>query len=152
MRYHALAALLRYNALSVSCILSFSVSQIQPTPYGFRRSGWRQRPWWWVVVAMIPSLSTYLWLKCHPTYVPFQHQLQSPENYHCTQYIRICACTKRIHCILLISHRTYLWIWERQGRRPVGSRWEEVLYTARLKHLVHVRIMCRLKTLRPGSC
>jgi hypothetical protein len=29
MRYHALAALLRYNALSVSCLLSFSVSSNQ---------------------------------------------------------------------------------------------------------------------------
>jgi len=29
MRYHALAALLRYNALSVSCFLSFSVSSNQ---------------------------------------------------------------------------------------------------------------------------
>jgi hypothetical protein len=33
MRYIALAALLRYNALSVSCIFSFLFPQIKPTAY-----------------------------------------------------------------------------------------------------------------------
>ena len=49
---------------------------------------------------LLPCFLLYL-LKCHPTYVPVHHLLQSPENYHCTQNIRICACKKRIRRIRL---------------------------------------------------
>jgi len=138
----------------------FLFSQIQPTPYGFRKSDGRQYPW--VVVAMAPShLPTCDLITCHPTYVPIQHQLQSRSaTTHClhiicgtvrvkSKYASVCFCRSLRGAS---QHRSWGWIWGHQGRRPVGSRWEEVLYTARLKHLVHVRIMCRLKTLRPGSC
>ena len=105
----------------------------------------------WLLPWFLFYLPTCNLITCHPTYVPFRHQLQSPENYPTAHKISVyCACKKRIRRILLTSHRTskhwsWGWIWGRQGRRPVGSRWEEVLYTARLKYLVHVRIMCRLK-------
>ena len=57
----------------------------------------------WLLAWFLLYLPTCDLLKCHPTYVPFQHQLQSPQSYHCTQNIRICACKKRIRRILFTS-------------------------------------------------
>jgi len=124
---------------------SFVFCFLKPSPLPMVSTGraWDSAPGAeWLLPCFLLYLPTCDLLKCHPTYVPFRHQLQTPENYHCTQYIRICACKKRIRRILLTSHRTCLhcswwWIWGRQGRRPVGSRWEEVLYLARLKHWFH---------------
>ena len=152
MCYHALAAL-RYNALSVSCFLSFSVTSNQSHCLWFSQVRRKTVP---LSGCCHASFSIYLLVTR-----AFRHQLQSRSaTTHCLHIIcgivRVRSKYASVYFCRSIrgasQHRSWGWIWGRQGRRPVGSRWEEVLYTARLKHLVHVRIMCRLKTLRPGSC
>ena len=48
--------------------------------------------WWLLAWFLLYLLVTYF--KCHPTYMPSQHQLQSPESYHAlpTYYL----CTVRV--------------------------------------------------------
>ena len=144
MRYNALAALW-YNALSRSCILSFSVSSNQAHCLCLSaRQAEDSAPgaeWLLAWFLLIYLLVTYLNAILHTC---LSNTSCSPRRatMHCLHTIRICVCKKRIRRILFTSlrtckHRSWLWIWGRQGPRPVCSRWEEVLYLARLKHWFH---------------
>jgi hypothetical protein len=144
MRYNALAAL-RYNALSLSGksgILSFSVSSNQAhclCLYASRAEdsapGEKWLLPWFILIYHSCDLIT-----CHPTYLPFQHQLHSPESYNtlpayhpCTVRVKSKYASVRLCRELrwVSQHRSWGWIWGSQEPRPVGSRWEEVLYLAR---------------------
>ena len=48
----------------------------------------------WLLAWFLLYLPTCDLFGCHPTYMPFQHQLQSPECYHYTQTIRVLCVYK----------------------------------------------------------
>ena len=99
MRYHALAAL-RHNALSVSCFLSFSVSSNQAHCLCLYASQTEDSAPGWLLPWFLFYLPTCALSAILHTCLSI-NLLQSPENYHCTQNIRICACKKRIRRIRL---------------------------------------------------
>jgi hypothetical protein len=125
MRYNALAALW-YNALSLSCIISFSVSSNQAHCLWFSQVGQETAPMGlsgcWHGSFSIYLLVTYLSAILHTCH---SSTSWSPRSAITTHKLSVyCACEKQIRRHILCASQVVqaLRLWGRQGPRPVGSR------------------------------